>query len=73
MDDALYREQEGQMRLEDGSRMPWGKHAGTRMVDVPAYYLLNMYDMGTLFGPVRVYVEENLDALRKEAEKGRGK
>ena len=60
------------MRLEDGSRMPWGKHAGTRMVDVPASYLLRMYDLGTLFGPVRVYVEENLDVLREEAGKGVG-
>lgn len=63
------------MKLTDESIMPFGIHCDKKMEDVPAEYLLwlrdDMIDKG---GPTRdqakavmVYVEENWQALTKEA------
>lgn len=54
------------MALEDDSIMPWGKHQGQEMQDVPASYLLWLYDNEKCSGEVKAYIEDNLDVLRKE-------
>lgn len=62
------------MELTDESLMPFGKHKGEKMANVPASYLLWIYDEWTLPNPrfgfvhkeVKAYIEENLDALKKE-------
>lgn len=54
------------MKLTDDSKMPFGKHAGTRMQDVPASYLLWLWNEGIRPGDVREYIERNLSALEKE-------
>jgi len=46
--------------------MPFGQHMGTPMIQVPAHYLLYIYDQGTLTPVVKDYIEDNLTALRKE-------
>lgn len=51
--------------LDDQSPMPFGKHKGKKMEDVPAEYLLWLRDQNHT-GPVREYIEENLSALLKE-------
>lgn len=59
--------------LKDTDPMPWGQHKGTAMANVPAKYLLFLWDnrnsqQGGLRDPrVRQYIFSNLDALRKEA------
>lgn len=45
--------------------MPFGKHKGKSMEDVPASYLLWLRDNG-VSGDVKDYIEENLSALQKE-------
>lgn len=57
------------MILTDESPMPWGKHKGTPMKDVPASYLLFMYDSQLLNkGAVMNYVIDNMQALLKEVK-----
>lgn len=50
--------------------MPFGKHKGTPLGDIPASYLIWLFDEG---GPtnrpdIREYIEEREDELRAEAE-----
>ena len=64
------------MALTDESIMPFGKHKGKEMANVPASYLLWIYDEWTLTNPrfgfvhqeVKAYIEENLDVLKKEVK-----
>ena len=59
------------MKLTDGSLMPFGKHKGEKMANVPASYLLWLYDEYTMPNPrfgfihreVLAYIEENLDVI----------
>ena len=54
--------------MDDTDLMPFGKHKGIRMIDVPADYLLWVYDQEWCKGEVKKYIEENIDALRKETD-----
>jgi uncharacterized protein (DUF3820 family) len=56
----------------DSSIIRFGAHKGKRMIDIPARYLLYLFDqggptIGTDAGKVRKYIIENLSALKKEA------
>lgn len=53
--------------LTDNSPMPFGKHRGTAMINVPAPYLLWLYNSCCDHAGVKQYITENLDALNKEA------
>ena len=55
--------------LSDESLMPWGKHKDKRMIDVPAHYLLWLYDEKKCAGEVLAYIEDNLDVLREEVKR----
>lgn len=60
--------------LTDKSIMPFGKHKGTEMANVPAEYLLWLYaeytEPNPIFGfinqQVKAYIEDNLDILKSE-------
>ena len=63
------------MPLEDNSKMPYGKHVGRKMVDVPASYLLWMYEELCKMAPNKMsfqqklifdYIEMNYQAQEKE-------
>lgn len=55
------------MALEDDSPMPWGKaHRGTAMANVPAKYLLWMWENNKGGPLVRKYIKDNLEILKKE-------
>lgn len=60
--------------LEDTDRMPWGKHKGELMQDVPASYLHYLWQNGlkneTWTNPVAHYISRNIDALKKEYPDG---
>lgn len=51
--------------------MPYGKHKGTAMANVPAQYLLWLYDNNKCTPEVREYITDNLDALRLEIDNTR--
>lgn len=48
--------------------MPFGKYAGKRMGDVPAVYLLWLFDKAIDHPDVKEYILANLDGLRKEVK-----
>lgn len=54
--------------MEDSDIMPFGKYKGTRMIDVPAKYLLYIYEQGWCSGKVLDYITSNLEVLTKQAE-----
>lgn len=61
------------MILTDESPMPFGKHKGTAMANVPADYLLWMWNkqgstkpFGEAAQAVMDYITENLEALKQE-------
>lgn len=54
--------------ITDSTLMPFGKYKDKKkMVDVPAVYLLWLYNDSCSHEGVRQYIERNLDVLRKEA------
>ena len=59
--------------LNDTSPMPFGKHKGVPMQDVPASYLHYLWTTGKETDkqcPVAVYIRKNLSALRLEYQNG---
>lgn len=54
--------------ITDNSLMSFGIHKGSKMANVPADYLLFLYDNGKCFGELKKYIERNLDVLRSEIE-----
>ena len=53
-------------------KMPWGKYKGQDMEDVPAGYLLWLYESDTRTIPVKEYLEKNIEGIRKQVEDGDG-
>lgn len=59
--------------LDDLSPMPFGKHKGEPMQDVPAAYLHWLWTNGKQHDvrcPVAAYIRRNLNVLRKEHSDG---
>jgi uncharacterized protein (DUF3820 family) len=56
-----------QTELTDSSPMPFGKYRGKPMIDVPAHYLLYLFNDGCNHPDVKKYILDNLEALKKEA------
>lgn len=57
----------------DQSVMPFGKHKGLKLANVPAHYLIWLYESNMKDGPLKDYIKENLEALRMEAENDKNK
>lgn len=61
--------------LTDTDMMPSGKYSktgsegATRMIDVPAKYLLYVYENNMCSARVRKYIENNLDAIKSQSKK----
>lgn len=53
--------------FDDNSLMPFGKHKGEKLANVPAPYLIWLYE-NTLYAthPLAKYIEDNMDALKQE-------
>jgi uncharacterized protein (DUF3820 family) len=54
--------------LHDNSIMPWGMHKGKKMANVPARYLIYLYNNGCSDPFVKAYIAENLDVLQTEVK-----
>jgi uncharacterized protein (DUF3820 family) len=54
--------------LSDDDLMTYGTHHGKKMGEVPAKYLLWLYDNNRCNGPVFIYVKDNLDKLKERAK-----
>lgn len=57
------------MQLTDESPMPFGKFKGEKMANVPASYLMWLYDNGKCSGNVKEYIENNMDVLQIEIKR----
>jgi uncharacterized protein (DUF3820 family) len=53
--------------ITDNSAMPFGKFQGKAMANIPAKYLLWLYDNGCSHEGVRKYIMANIAGLKKEA------
>jgi len=54
--------------MNDESLMPFGIHQGEKMANVPANYLIWLYDNRKCYGEVAIYIKENMDVLKAEIE-----
>lgn len=60
-------------KLKDTDPMPFGKHKGRPMSDVPARYLHWLWQAGKRFDkecPVAEYIRSNLNGLKLEYKDG---
>lgn len=55
--------------LDDDSMMPDGAYTGCKMMNVPAWYLLKMYNTDSCSESVRNYIESNMEYLNLECKK----
>ena len=51
--------------MDDNTIMPFGKHKGEKMANVPDAYLLWLYENGKCVGEIKEYIENNLDVIKK--------
>jgi uncharacterized protein (DUF3820 family) len=54
--------------MTDESIMPFGKHKGEKLANVPPEYLLWLYDEGKCYGELRAYIADNMDSIKAEIE-----
>ena len=54
--------------MTDESTMPYGKHKGQRMANVPSDYLIWLFENNKCTPEVAKYIAENLDVLKAEIE-----
>ncbi|MDR1223260.1 MAG: DUF3820 family protein [Tannerella sp.] len=54
------------MKLTDSSLMPFGRYKGEKMANVPARYLMWLYDNKKCNDDVKGYIEDNMDVLKAE-------
>lgn len=52
------------MKIEDDSLMKFGKHKGTKMCNVPDYYLRWLYENGKAHFELKAYIEDNAQSLK---------
>jgi uncharacterized protein (DUF3820 family) len=49
--------------------MPYGKYRGKTLESIPDDYLLYVYEKHNPYGTLKTYIEDNLDEIKKNAEK----
>jgi|WetSurMetagenome_2_1015567.scaffolds.fasta_scaffold03883_17 uncharacterized protein (DUF3820 family) len=52
--------------MNDNDKMPFGKYKGEMMANIPAEYLIWLYENGKCYGDVKKYLDENIDTLVAE-------
>lgn len=56
------------IKYTDETPMPFGKYKGAALINVPASYLVWLYDNGYVKNlSLKDYIEDNMELLRKEA------
>lgn len=58
------------MKLTDKDKITFGIHSGKALANVPASYLLWLWDGQKCFGDLKEYIQDNLEVLRSEAKRG---
>lgn len=52
--------------MTDKSIMTFGVHKGKTLANVPANYLLWLYENNKCYGELKAYIKDNLDVLKTE-------
>lgn len=55
--------------MKDDSLMPFGKYKGEKMANIPADYLLWLYENGKCYGEVKEYIKDNWEVLQTEIKR----
>lgn len=57
--------------MNDNSIMPFGKHKGKKLANVPAQYLLWLYNQQefVISSNLKDYISDNLEVLQQETNK----
>lgn len=55
--------------MDDNSIMPFGKHKGKILKDVPDEYLLYIYEEDIAKGDLKEYIIDNLNAIKHNLKK----
>lgn len=56
-------------QFTDSTPMPIGKHRGKAMVNIPAPYLLWLFNAGCDHAGIRQYIQDNMESLKAEVKK----
>lgn len=59
--------------MDDNSLMTFGKYKGVKIANVPASYLIYIYENGRLYGDLKEYIEDNLEVLKEEVKRQNNK
>jgi uncharacterized protein (DUF3820 family) len=54
--------------MEDDDLMPTGKHKNEKMIDVPAKYLIYIYENEMCNLRVKDYIKRNMDVIKEQAK-----
>lgn len=57
------------VRLTDKSLMTFGKYQGYQLANVPAGYLIWLYENASINESLKAYIKDNLDALKMEKKR----
>ena len=57
--------------MTDSSVMPWGKHKGEKMANIPPEYLLWLLENDKCSGEVKKYIQENKSTLVAEIKQSK--
>lgn len=55
--------------LTDNDTMPFGKHKGTKMANVPDSYLLWLHETNKCGPDVKGYIDENIEAIKANVKR----
>jgi len=54
------------IKVEDDTIMWFGIYKGKKMANIPPQYLLDLQESKRAFGPLRRYLDENVDCFKAE-------
>lgn len=57
------------VKMDDNSLMPFGAFKGQKLANVPAWYLLKLYDNNKLHENLKQYIEDHKLALEQEKKR----
>ena len=55
-------------QFDDNSLMPFGKYKGEKMANIPASYLIWLYENGNYYGSVKKYIADSMETLKQEID-----
>ena len=57
--------------MTDNDLMPFGEYKGQKMANVPASYLVWLYENKKCYGEIFGYIRDNYEVLKEEIERNK--